>query len=66
MDPANDRSPDVKHACVRRDGRTELTVSHLIAHASPVGQQEPGGPAFWIIEIWTLIGFGLSVLRAGG
>ena len=50
----------------RRDGLTELTVSHLIAHASPIGQDEPGGPGFWITEIWTLIGFGLSVLRAGG
>jgi len=49
-----------------REGRTELTVSHLIAHASPLGQDDQGGPIFWINEIRTLVGFGLSVLRAGG
>ena len=49
-----------------RAGPTMLTVSHLIAHASPLGQDEQGGPLFWIREIWTLMGFGLSVLRAGG
>lgn len=67
---ANDRFEPIAEAqaavAARRDGRIELTVSHLIAHASPLGQDEPSGPGFWITEIWTLIGFGLSVLRAGG
>lgn len=67
---ANDRFEPIAEAqaavSTPREGRTELTVSHLIAHASPLGQDDQGGPLFWIGEIWTLIGFGLSVLRAGG
>ena len=67
---ANDHFEPIAEAeaatAARRDGPTELTVSHLIAHASPLGQDEQGGPVFWVTEIRTLIGFGLSVLRAGG
>jgi dienelactone hydrolase len=68
---ANDRFEPIAEAeaavAARRDGRTELTVSHLISHAAPVnGEPEANGPGFWLSELGTLIGFGLAVLRAGG
>lgn len=68
---ANDRFEPIAEAQAavdaRRAGPTELTVSHLISHAAPLsGQEEANGLGFWLVEISTLIGFGLSVLRAGG
>jgi pimeloyl-ACP methyl ester carboxylesterase len=68
---ANDRFEPIAEAeaavAAGRDGRTELTVSHLISHAAPIsGQQETSGLDFWLTEIRILVGFGLSVLRAGG
>ncbi len=54
-------------AAAPREGPTELTVSHLISHASPLpGGQEDSGPGFWLGEMWTLLAFSLRVLRAGG
>lgn len=53
-------------AAAPREGPTELTVSHLISHAAPLPGGQDSGPGFWISEIWTLLGFALSVLRAGG
>jgi len=54
-------------AAAPREGPTELTVSHLISHAAPLpGGQEDSGPGFWLGEMWTLLGFALHVLRAGG
>jgi len=51
----------------RRDGPTELTVSHLISHAAPLpGEQQDNGPGFWLTEIGTLLRFAVTVLRAGG
>jgi len=54
-------------AAAPRAGRTELTVSHLISHAAPLGA-EHGTEAlgYWIGEIGVLIGFALSVLRVAG
>ena len=68
---ANDRFEPIAEAeaavAAGRDGPTELTVSHLISHAAPLpGEQEANGLGFWLTELSTLIGFGLSVLRAGG
>jgi predicted alpha/beta-fold hydrolase len=68
---ADDRFEPIAEAeaaiAATRDGPTELTVSHLISHAAPLnGEQELSGPGFWVSELRTLIGFGLSVLRAGG
>lgn len=54
-------------AAAPRAGPTDLVVSHLISHAAPLpGQQGEGGPGFWIRELWALLGFAVSVLRAGG
>jgi hypothetical protein len=68
---ANDRFEPIAEAeaaiAAHRDGPTELTVSHLISHAAPVGgEQGPNDPGFWLSELATLFGFGLAVLRAGG
>jgi hypothetical protein len=68
---ANDRFEPIGEAeaavAAGRDGRTELTVSHLISHAAAVsGEQGTSGAAFWLTELLTLTGFGLAVLRAGG
>jgi len=68
---ANDRFEPIAEAeaamTAAREGSTELTVSHLISHAAPVnGEQEMSGLGFWLAELRTLVGFGLSVLRAGG
>jgi dienelactone hydrolase len=68
---ANDRFEPIAEAeaavAASRVGRTELTVSHLISHAAPVnGEQAANDAGFWLTELRTLIGFGLSVLRAGG
>ncbi|HEY8860617.1 MAG TPA: hypothetical protein VIN37_00800 [Candidatus Limnocylindria bacterium] len=68
---ANDRFEPIAEAeaavDARRAGPTELTVSHLISHAAPLGgQDEANGIGFWLVEISTLMGFGLAVLRAGG
>ena len=68
---ANDRFEPIAEAeaavAAARDGPTELTVSHLISHAAPVnGESETNGLGFWLTELRTLLGFGLSVLRAGG
>lgn len=50
-----------------RPGRTELYVSHLISHASPLGAaQGDGGVAFWATELRTLLAFAMAVLRAAG
>lgn len=67
----NDRFEPIAEAeaavAAGRGGRTELTVSQLISHAAPLpGEREANGLGFWLTEISTLIGFGLSVLRAGG
>jgi dienelactone hydrolase len=68
---ANDRFEPIAEAeaavAAAREGRTELTVSHLISHAAPLGgDQGASGVAFWLAELQTLIGFALAVLRAGG
>jgi len=68
---ANDRFEPIAEAeaavAAKRDERTELTVSHLISHAAPLpGEQQANGLGFWLTEISTLVGFGLSVMRAGG
>ncbi len=49
MDPANDRAPDVKHACVRRDGRTERARSAAAGVPYPWAVPDrlpPPGPSF--------------------
>ena len=49
MDPANDRAPDVKHACVRRDGRTERARSAAAGVPYPSAVPDrlpPPGPSF--------------------
>ena len=67
----NDRFEPIAEAeaavATTRDGRTELTVSHLISHAAPIGEEQgTSGLGFWFTELRTVIGFALSVLRAGG
>jgi dienelactone hydrolase len=71
MHDAHDRFEPIAEAeaaiAATRDGRTELTVSHLVSHAAPVGgEAEANGLGFWLTELATLVGFGLSALRAGG
>jgi dienelactone hydrolase len=68
---ANDRFEPIAEAeaavAAARDGPTELTVSHLVSHAAPVGEEQgTNGPGFWFSELRTVIGFALAVLRAGG
>ena len=68
---ADDRFEPISEAeaaqAAPRAGPTELTVSHLISHAAPLpGERSANGVGFWIGELWTLMGFALSVLRAGG
>jgi dienelactone hydrolase len=68
---ANDRFEPIAEAeaavAAARDARTELTVSHLVSHAAPIGdEQGASGLGFWFTELRTVIGFALSVLRAGG
>ena len=49
MDPANDRAPDVKHACVRRDGRTQRARSAAAGVPYPSAVPDrlpPPGPSF--------------------
>ena len=54
-------------AAAPRDGCTELTVSHLISHAAPLGAERgTAGPGYWIGELGVLIGFALAVLRVAG
>jgi hypothetical protein len=71
MHDAHDRFEPIAEAeaavVARRDGRTEVTVSHLLSHAAPVGgEPQASGLGFWLTELATLVGFGLAVLRAGG
>ena len=66
---ANDRFEPIAEAeaavAATRGGRTELTVSHLISHAAPLGaEQEEHGVGFWIGELRVLLGYGISILRA--
>jgi pimeloyl-ACP methyl ester carboxylesterase len=68
---ANDRFEPIAEAeaalAAPRDGRTELAVSHLVSHAAPLDEgQKTSGLGFWLSELRVLMGFGLSVLRAGG
>jgi dienelactone hydrolase len=68
---ANDRFEPIAEAeaavAAPREGRTELTVSHLISHAAPIGgAAQASDVGFWLGELRVLLGFGLSVLRAGG
>ncbi len=52
-------------AAARSAGHLELTVSHLISHAAPIGAEaEEHGVGFWFGELRILVGYGLSVMRA--
>ena len=66
---ANDRFEPIAEAeaavAAARGGRTELTVSHLISHAAPLGaDRDTNGLGYWIGELGLLVGYAIAVLRA--